>query len=831
MSTGTNARPKWHLIFYVLAAFGLITVSGSLYLNHLMMENHARSVASELEWGGWLARLDELRNLAISVNAPGNDVFDSKDVDAEEAKQLAALKAFDRRLAATRHEIESNVPLAQAVPLLEGLDAVRSAMNNMVTEARLIFSHLREGDAERAGRRMATMDRKNAGVSIELGAVASRVREIQREHFAEHIAATSFLRKFEFVIGGLIILMVCFVTLYGHKIAQEMKRADEENERNLADLEQSRAESASRASEVEGAWERQEEHGKEMAALAEALHESETRLAGILDIATEAVVSVDETFRIRLFNKGAQTTFGYELEEAIGQPLQMLIPQRFHDSHREHAEGFVRSAETNREITQRNEVLGLRKDGTEFAIEASVSRLDQLGDKTYTAMVRDITDRKQAEEDLLAAKEQAEEANRSKSDFLASMSHEIRTPMNGVLGMVGVLLDSELSSEQRKHARTIRDSGEALLSLLNDILDLSKIEAGQVELEVLDFDLEGLLDSVGSLWGPRLQGKGLELSIQVAPDVAPVLSSDPTRIRQILFNLVGNAAKFTDQGKIAVDVSQRALKDGELELRFAVTDTGIGIEPDAQSRLFSKFTQADKSVTRRFGGTGLGLAICKQLAELLDGEIGVESAPGQGSSFWFTVRCVPGDAAIVDTEAWTGETIADEAPESSRPLRILVAEDNHINQTVLLAMLGKAGHRIDIAGNGLEAISSVTRVAYDLLLMDVQMPEMDGMTATRRIRDLPGETGRIPIIALTANAMKGDREKYLAAGMNDYVSKPIKPNALFAAIAGCTGVKPSDAARDTEAATTVAPQGNPSADDADALSGLIDDLDDLIKEA
>ncbi len=831
MSTGTNARPKWHLIFYVLAAFGLITVSGSLYLNHLMMENHARSVASELEWGGWLARLDELRNLAISVNAPGNDVFDSKDVDAEEAKQLAALKAFDRRLAATRHEIESNVPLAQAVPLLEGLDAVRSAMNNMVTEARLIFSHLREGDAERAGRRMATMDRKNAGVSIELGAVASRVREIQREHFAEHIAATSFLRKFEFVIGGLIILMVCFVTLYGHKIAQEMKRADEENERNLADLEQSRAESASRASEVEGAWERQEEHGKEMAALAEALHESETRLAGILDIATEAVVSVDETFRIRLFNKGAQTTFGYELEEAIGQPLQMLIPQRFHDSHREHAEGFVRSAETNSEITQRNEVLGLRKDGTEFAIEASVSRLDQLGDKTYTAMVRDITDRKQAEEDLLAAKEQAEEANRSKSDFLASMSHEIRTPMNGVLGMVGVLLDSELSSEQRKHARTIRDSGEALLSLLNDILDLSKIEAGQVELEVLDFDLEGLLDSVDSLWGPRLQGKGLELSIQVAPDVAPVLSSDPTRIRQILFNLVGNAAKFTDQGKIAVDVSQRALKDGELELRFAVTDTGIGIEPDAQSRLFSKFTQADKSVTRRFGGTGLGLAICKQLAELLDGEIGVESAPGQGSSFWFTVRCVPGDAAIVDTEAWTGETIADEAPESSRPLRILVAEDNHINQTVLLAMLGKAGHRIDIAGNGLEAISSVTRVAYDLLLMDVQMPEMDGMTATRRIRDLPGETGRIPIIALTANAMKGDREKYLAAGMNDYVSKPIKPNALFAAIAGCTGVKPSDAARDTEAATTVAPQGNPSADDADALSGLIDDLDDLIKEA
>ena len=359
MNAVTKARPKWHLIFYVLAGFGLITVSGSFYLNHLMMEIHAGSVNSELEWGGRLARLDELRDLAISVNAPGNDVFDSNDVDAEEAKQIAALKAFDRQLATTRDEIESNVRPAQAVPILEGLDAVQSAMNGMVSEARLIFSHLRDSDAKQAARRMATMDRKNAGVSVELAAAASRVREIQREHFAEQIAAAASLRRFEFVIGGLIILMVCFVTLYGHKIAQEMKRADEESERNLADLEQSRAESASRASEIEGAWERQEEHGKEMAALAEALHESETRLAGILDIATEAVVSVDESFRIRLFNKGAQTTFGYAPEEVVGQPLQMLIPQRFHDSHREHAEGFVKSAETNREIRQRNEVLGL----------------------------------------------------------------------------------------------------------------------------------------------------------------------------------------------------------------------------------------------------------------------------------------------------------------------------------------------------------------------------------------------------------------------------------------------------------------------------------------
>lgn len=379
---------------------------------------------------------------------------------------------------------------------------------------------------------------------------------------------------------------------------------------------------------------------------------------------------------------------------------------------------------------------------------------------------------------LMDAIEKAKAANKAKSLFLASMSHEIRTPLNGVLGMASLLNDNTLTDEQRERVETIQTSGDTLLSLLNDILDLSKIEAGRLDLEIVDFDVSKIVDSVHDLWEPQATSKGLDFECGSDPVVLSLLQSDPTRIKQILFNFLSNALKFTETGQIGLHVRQSGIKDGVLETRFEVRDSGMGIEAEKQQNLFKTFSQADNSITRRFGGTGLGLAISKHLAEEMGGQIGVDSTEGQGSTFWFTVVCPAGSKE--NLEASADQNGAEEGGD--RTLRILVAEDNMVNQAVVRAMLERAGHRIDIVGNGLEAVSAVARAPYDLILMDVQMPEMDGITATKRLRATQEADNPIPIIALTANAMKGDRERYLEAGMTDYVSKPIDPVHLFSAI-------------------------------------------------
>jgi two-component system sensor histidine kinase/response regulator len=424
----------------------------------------------------------------------------------------------------------------------------------------------------------------------------------------------------------------------------------------------------------------------------------------------------------------------------------------------------------------------MRLDDLEQMVQNRTSELKKTNGDLATAndLLKIATDKaqKMAEGALVASK--------VKSEFLANMSHEIRTPMNGVIGMINLLLDTNLSNEQREFARTVQFSAEALLIIINDILDFSKIEAGKMTFESVDFDLREAVKGAVNLLAPRAAEKKLALDCSISSGVSTQVIGDPSRLRQILLNLVGNAVKFTEQGHVTLEVVQLADSGDATDLRFSVRDTGIGLSEASQKKLFESFTQADTSMSRKFGGTGLGLAICRRLVQLMGGQIGVESVVGKGSTFWFTLRLLKQKPDAKPAEKAPVAALIDLHPKVDfKGVKILLAEDNQINQVVGTRQLKKMGCEVELAVNGIQAVAAWREKKHRLILLDCQMPEMDGYEASQKIREIE-RAQNLPhtyILALTACAMEGDRELCLAAGMDDYISKPVKEEELRAALA------------------------------------------------
>ncbi len=713
-----------------------------------------------------------------------NNFRDAQLADFEELGRVAATAALANRMPDGAELIDGMERIVAADPRILGVSLLgpdRQVLATTGEPSELLL------DAKTQPRTRLSADKQRYEVYLQPASISAEAGVILR---MDASSVWYELNAFLFRILGLV-LIICVVAgaIVFFYVVWDLIYPLEEIHENLKKAKLNPA----LADESEIRHTRDDELGETIDLLNDALHEigtshrsdvafQEIRLRDFAAAGSDWFWEMDSELRFSYFSDQFEAVTGVKPGNLLGKTRQETgIPNITEEAWQNHLND-LNNREPFRDFTHPRD----KSDGTRvwLAISGKPVWAEDGSFLGYRGTGSDITDLHEAQQELVEAKEAAEQGYRAKSEFLAIMSHEIRTPMNGIIGMTDLLMDSRLDDQQKHYAQIIQDSGAALMRIINDILDLSRLEAQRITLEQAEFDYASVIAGVVDILTPQAREKGLDLVYDIDADVHACYLGDYGRLRQVMVNLLGNAIKFTREGSISISVERVGGDDMKPRLRTKISDSGIGIPTESIDKLFSSFTQVDASTSRRFGGTGLGLAICRKIIETMDGDIGVHSTEGEGSTFWFEVELPRIDPEAYDQDRDDTITIIPgqqfKTDQTGAQLRILVVDDVPVNLIVIEKMLDSLGYHVESATNGSEALKAVKSGRYDMIFMDIQMPEMDGLEATQQIRALDIESSGVPIVAITANTQDSDRDACIDSGMNDFIAKPFVKKQLVA---------------------------------------------------